>query len=246
MEGGAARPSLVLAEPILATGDLDGDGTKEAVALLAESSGGSGTFSHLVVVGRRSGRLSQLAAVPIGDRVQVRTAAIDGRRILLEVVQAGAEDAACCPTQKATRVWEFGSGGIRELPPVMDGTVSLSDLEGMEWVLKRLAWKEPAPPGPEVTLVFENGRVSGSSFCNRYSADVSETAPEEITFGKIGSTRRAFPDSLASFEGRFLQALRHVRRYSFLATRLALTSEQDGVLETLIFAARPAGEESRP
>jgi hypothetical protein len=42
--GAASRPSVVLAPGFRLTGDLDGDGAEEAVVVLAQSSGGSGTW----------------------------------------------------------------------------------------------------------------------------------------------------------------------------------------------------------
>ena len=45
VEGGASRPSVQLIDDFLLSADLTGDGKDEAVVLLAESSGGSGTFT---------------------------------------------------------------------------------------------------------------------------------------------------------------------------------------------------------
>ncbi len=82
--GGASRPSVTFVRDFRLAGDLDGDGAEEAVVLLAANAGGSGERSYVAVVGRREGKLTNLATAPVGDRVQVRAAAIDGRRVVLD------------------------------------------------------------------------------------------------------------------------------------------------------------------
>jgi len=66
-------------------------------------------------VGRRNGSLLNLGTSLIGDRVQVRSMRLAEGRIELDVVQQGPEDAACCPTQKATRTWELRPDGLAEV-----------------------------------------------------------------------------------------------------------------------------------
>jgi hypothetical protein len=51
-EGAASVPRVDLAPTFRVTGDLDGDGSEEAVALLRYNFGGSGVFSYLAVVQR--------------------------------------------------------------------------------------------------------------------------------------------------------------------------------------------------
>ena len=48
--GGASRPTVTLLPEPRARFDVDGDGSPEWLAVLAESSGGSGTFLYLAVV----------------------------------------------------------------------------------------------------------------------------------------------------------------------------------------------------
>jgi hypothetical protein len=95
VEGGASRPSVILVRDLRLVGDLDGDGREEAVVLLAAETGGSGEMVYLAVVRRTGTALENIATAPVGDRVQLRDWRIDGRAIVLEVVQAGEKDAAC-------------------------------------------------------------------------------------------------------------------------------------------------------
>lgn len=244
--GGVSRPRLELARDFRLAGDLDGDVSEEAVVLLSGSSGGSGTHGYLAVVGRRGGDLVNLGTALVGDRVQIRAARISARRIELEVVQAGPGDAACCPSQKATRVWALGADGLQEVASEITGALSLADLGGVEWALTHFGWKDPAPPGPAITLVFEGERVSGSSGCNRYFAGVETgKAPGELKIGAVGATRMACPEDRMALEGRYLEALGRVVRFGFVTGRLVLTWSEGGATGIMLFVPRQPGASSR-
>lgn len=130
VEGGASAPRVGLVKGFLLTGDLNDDGLPETVALLWSSSGGSGTFDYIAVTGRTEEGVQNLATAELGDRVKVRGGRISEGRIVLDVVQAGPEDAACCPTQLATRTWEMQTEGLIEAPPEITGTLSLTEVLG--------------------------------------------------------------------------------------------------------------------
>lgn len=248
IEGGASRPSAGMVEDLILTGDFDGDGQGETAVVLWTSSGGSGTFDYLAVVGRQGGQLVQLGTAPIGDRVQIRSARVVADRIVLDVVQAGAGDAACCPTQKATRTWTLGTGGLSERAVEITGTLSLADLGGTAWVLRQLARDEPAPPEPEITLVFEGDRIAGTSGCNRYFAGIEEDSDlsGQISVGAIGSTRMACEDDVMALESRFLERLEAVSRYDFVAVKLALTWQTEESTDTMLFAPQQRETDSPP
>jgi heat shock protein HslJ len=238
--GGTSRPAVGLVDDFLLTGDLDTDGQDEAVVLLWESSGGSGTYNYIAVVGQREGTPFNLGTALIGDRVQVRSGRIAGNRIELDVVQPGPNDAACCPSQKAMRFWTFDAAGLHVNASKNTGTLSLADLAGPEWVLNRLKSDEPLPAQPEITLVFDGERIAGKSACNRYFAGVKEhgAVPGDLTVSQIGSTRMACPEEVMALETRYLEALGSVSSYRFLAGKLALTWRKAGMTGTILFAPR--------
>lgn len=237
VEGGASRPSVQLVGDLFETGDLDGDDAEEAVVLLVESSGGSGSFLYIAALFRREGRITVSGTCIVGDRVQVRSIDIDGGRVVMDVVQQGPGDGACCPSQKARRIWGLDGGDLVEKPSELTGTLSIADLAGVEWVLKQFDWNEPVPADTPVTLVFENGRLSGSSGCNRYFAEITESSPGDITIGEAGTTRMACPDEVMLLENRYLAAISGAARYSFLTGRLALTCKVGDDLKTMLFEA---------
>jgi len=235
--GGVSRPTVQLIGGVLETGDLDGDGTDEAVVLLVENSGGTGSFIYLAALGRRGEEVVNLGTSLVGDRVQIRSLRVEGEEIELEVVQRGPDDAACCPSQKATRVWAL-DGGLVESSTDATGTLSTDDLSGVEWVLTHFSRSEPAPESGSLTIVFEDGNVSGSGGCNRYFAEVSEASPGEIATGGIVSTMMACPDDVMQFEDRYLKAVGQIAGYSFLAGKLVLAYGDGDVVEAMLFEAR--------
>ncbi len=240
---GASRPRLVLVEGFHLDADLNGDGSEEAVVLLSQSSAGSGSFDHLAVMGRRDGEIIHLGTARIGDRVQIRNAWIDANRIELEVVQAGETDAACCPSQKARRTFALGAGGLEEVSSEVTGKLSLADLGGETWRLTHFSRGEPAPGDPPITLVLDEGRLSGSTGCNRYLASIEGGAsPGALEVTAIDSSKRACPEAERAFEGRYLEALEGVVKFGFSVERLALTSRGNGTIRTLLFTPEPSGE----
>jgi len=237
-DGGASRPRAGLVDGFRLSGDLDGDGQDEAVVLLWENSGGTGTFTRLVVMGRDGGQGKpvSLATANLGDRVQVRAGRIDGRRIELDMVQAGPDDAACCPTALVTRVWNFDKG-LTEGKPKPGGTLSPAILDDSEWRLSDLGNGQPV--AVEVTLAFDGTQVSGKSGCNRYFSKIvdGETA-SSLKFGLIGGTRMACPGEAMAVEDRYLGLLGKVNDFSFQGGRLLLGWEDDGQVGVLVFDPR--------
>ena len=164
--GGASRPTAGLANNFYLTGDLDGDGTEEAIVMLWKSSGGSGVFSYLLAFTKDNGEIVNTEAAPIGDRVQIRTARIDGKQIIIDVVQQGPGDAACCPSQKAKRNWSLVDGKLHEASPRIEGQLSLADIASQEWQLVQFDHNKPLPESVNVTLQIEGDRLSGQGPCN--------------------------------------------------------------------------------
>jgi heat shock protein HslJ len=241
VEDGASRPSVGLIDHGLLVGDLDGDGANETAALLWESSGGSGNRLYLAVMTRRNGDIENLDTVLVGDRVQIRTGKIEDGRILLSIVRAGPNDAACCPTEKAVVGWALSEGALTRNTDEVLGTLSLADLEGPEWVLIELDRDQALPQDVEISLVFEDGKVSGLSACNSYFAGVDEPAPGELRFNGMGATRMACEEQVMDVERRYLSALAGARRYSFQVGWLVLGCETDDGPMTLTFAPKPRG-----
>jgi heat shock protein HslJ len=235
VEGGASRPSVGLVDHFALIGDLDGDGREETTVLLWESSGGSGTRLYLAVMGRSQDDLEDLGTALVGDRVQVRSARIVDGRIELDVVQAGPDDAMCCPSQLATRGWTLGAGNLVEGEATITGTLSLDNLGGPEWILTELGWGESVSDTAEITISFHDEKVTGSGGCNRYFAAVAGDTPGELVFSGMGTTRMACPESTMGLERHYLKTLAGASSYSFLGGRMVLSCDTDDGPVALIY-----------
>jgi heat shock protein HslJ len=234
---GFARPHVELVPDFWLSGDLDADGAPESAVLLSASSGAAGTDLYLAALARDGGAVDARTAL-VGNRVQVRDARIEGGRIVLDVVQAGPNDAMCCPGEKATRAFAFEGEALVEVDLRVTGRLTAGDLSGVEWVLVRLGHDEPAPAEPEITFAVEGDRVSGAGGCNRYFGQLrAGSGPGDLSIGLLGSTRMACAEPAMSLESRYLTALELVHRFGFVAGQLVLTSPDGAV--GLWFRPRP-------
>ena len=170
--GAASRPTVELAGDFRVVGDLDGDGLDEAVVLLTYSPGGTAALSFLAVVTREGGTLRNVATTALGDRVQVRSARIEDKRLIVSAVRAGKNDAACCPGELVEWQWTLAKGKLNALSTVRTGRLSLATLAGSVWVLRSWDITDPTGSEPVVTLVYDAGRFVGTGGCNRYFAGV--------------------------------------------------------------------------
>jgi hypothetical protein len=102
VEGGASRPTVTFVDPFNALGDLNGDGLEDAAVALAENSGGSGVFLYLAAVVDQNGTPANVATQLLGDRVEIKSVAIDGGEIAIDMVTQGPNDPFCCPSLEVT------------------------------------------------------------------------------------------------------------------------------------------------
>ena len=93
----------------------------------------------------------------------------------------------------------------------------------------------------EATLTVDpDGRLTGSSGCNRYTTEATFEGAS-MTVGPIAGTRRACPDPQASLEARFLGALESVVTFETADAVLRL-HDRDGAVR--LEFRRAEGEDS--
>ena len=236
--GGAARLTIELLEEMTAFGDLDGDAVPDAAVLLAVNSGGSGTRVWVAAVTKRYGEATSYGALLVGHRPQLRSLGIEKGRIRLDIVGQGPGDAACCPTHLWNREWGVVEGTLKETAKLMEGRLSLDVLGDAEWVLTHFDIGKEAHEASEITIHFEQGRLSGSGGCNGYFADVIETSPGVIDVGPATSTKMACPPGTMLFEMGFLEDLGRVSKYGFWMGELALTWQGEDGFGSMLFEPR--------
>lgn len=242
VEGGASRPSVQLWTDLLVFGDLDGSSGDEAAVLLSESSGGSGERVYVSVVGTRDGRAVDLGTMLVGDRVKVRAVSVADGKIAIDVVEAGVQDPACCPTQLARKTYELDGDRLRLVSSDAQGRLSLDAAAGA-W---RLVWMDQEAPPADVetpTVELHGVRLSGFSGCNRYSGSFEEIAPGQLKATPIAGTRMACPPPNMNLEQEFLRRLERVDDYTFLAGRLALSGQRGDERFLLLFEPVPPAAE---
>ena len=235
----AARVTVRLADELVGSGDLDGDGKADAAVLLTKSSGGSGELTYLAIVVQADGQLKNTATLLIGDRVQVRSLVLSLGGVTMETIVAGPKEPACCPTTKMLKILRLVGTELRELPSQAQGKLSIRDLEGTTWRLVRLGLGAQPVAGRSATVVFQGERVSGSGGCNRYFSRIKEAGPGDISFGPVGATQMACPESLMTLEHDFLHKLEKVRKFGFHMGKLVLTYEENGSPDGMQFVSEP-------
>lgn len=233
--GAASRPRLMLWEPTFHTADLDGTIGNEAVVMLGSSSGGSGEFVHLAVFGLRDGALANLATLPVGDRTRLQSLWVERGKVVMDVIEVGPQDAACCGTQVARKAFGFDGGAFKQLSSEVRGMLALSMLSANEWTLLEIDG-QPVPADVDPPLIHvESNRIRGFAGCNRFTASVAETKPGEIEIGAAAAEKKACPAPQMELEQKFLAQLDAVNRYSYVAGQLALTWTEGERVGTLLF-----------
>jgi heat shock protein HslJ len=190
--------------------------------MLGSSAGGSGEFAWLAVFGVRDDDVENLRTVPVGDRIQLHSLWIERGSIVLDVIEAGPNDAACCPTQVSRKTYVLRGGVLEQLSSEARGALGVSLLAGNEWRLAAMDG-ESLPTGVQPPLVhFEGKTLSGFAGCNRFTATVTESKPGEIDIAPATVTRMTCPPPRTHLERQFLQRLEAVYRYSYTGGDLVL------------------------
>jgi len=234
--GAASHATLMLWEPAVVFGEVDGAPGSEAVAMLSSNSGGSGEVVYVAVFGVRDGKLENLGTAEVGDRTRLQNLWLQAGKINMDLVEAGPKDPACCPTQLARKTYAFEGGALKLSKSEVLGSLTMGTLAANEWQLVSIDG-QPVPSDAKSPLIhFERDTIRGFAGCNRFTASIKETAPGVIEVGPAAATRMACPGPEMDLEQKFLAQLGKAKGYTFLAGRLALTWTDKGGAGTLVFS----------
>ncbi len=89
----------------MAFGDLNGDGSEDAVVVLVTQPGGSGSFYDLAAVLNEGGEPVNVAIAFLGDRAKLNGLSIADGQIAVDMVIQGPNDPMCCPTHRVTQTY---------------------------------------------------------------------------------------------------------------------------------------------
>lgn len=115
--GSAAKAvTTVFEEP--AFGDLDGDGDEDAVLLLMDAPGGSGTFYYVAASIYESGRYRGTEAVLLGDRISPQRIVINHGVVEVDFADRRPDEPmADPPSVGKTKFLTFRNGRLAEIEP---------------------------------------------------------------------------------------------------------------------------------
>jgi heat shock protein HslJ len=189
-------------------------------------SSGSATWSFLAVVARAAGAWRNVATTPLGDRVQVRSARIEGGRLRVNALRAGPNDAACCPGQHVEWQWTLGGGRLNAVD-----TTGTHPLAGTSWQLVRFQGSDDKTLTPDdrakYTIAFgTDGSVSARIDCNRGHGTWISAGPSHLQLGPLALTRAMCPPG--SLHDRLVKDWSYVRSYVLKNGHLFLSLMADG------------------
>jgi heat shock protein HslJ len=99
------------------------------------------------------------------------------------------------------------------------------ELVGTRWTLASIVSGSTAssvPSNVEATLVLEaDGTASGSAGCNTFHGSY-QTSGNQLTFGPLGSTRKACADDVMTVEQTYLAALQNAATYTIAGNSLTI------------------------
>ena len=113
--GSTARErTWVVGEPV--SGDLDGDGDEDSAMILAQDSGGSGTFYYVVAAREQRGACLGSHGVLLGDRIRIEGISVVHGLVIVRSLRRGAgEPMASIPTIATTAVLRIEQGKLAAL-----------------------------------------------------------------------------------------------------------------------------------
>lgn len=99
--------------------DLNSDGLKDAVVILASSPMGSGSFFELtaLIASKNGGAVYQSNSIHLGDRIVIRSLSFKSKAVVLDMNVHRDQDPSCCPSKRIIRCFHFVNGKLVESHP---------------------------------------------------------------------------------------------------------------------------------
>jgi len=132
---------------------------------------------------------------------------------------------------------------VPRISSAANGTHGLEAIAARAWSLVGFGDRPLAEGVRPPTIEFNGTTVSGFSGCNRYSGDVTETAPGVLSFGPLAGTRMACAPEAMEIEATFLATLQAVTTYALPNEKLVLSGTDRDPSRTLVFVVSPERHE---
>ncbi len=213
---GSATEIKVRLTPNVAYGELNVQ--PAAAVVLVSDPGGSGTFYDLHLMVSRDGRPANVATTFLGDRVQINTITVENNQIIVDLIQAGADDPFCCPSQQVLKSYELQGDQLVEVSNQIVQEGDGPDLTGTFWRWDQTSMNNgdkivPDDPANYTAQFLPGGQVSIQADCNQvggtYSVDSNsitiETGPTTLVACPPGSLGDQFVAQLSAASIYFIQ-----------------------------------------
>ncbi|MCA9363205.1 META domain-containing protein [Candidatus Kaiserbacteria bacterium] len=180
-----------------AYGDIDGDGDDDAVLILVQDFGGSGTFYYVAVAVNDNGIYKGTDTILLGDRISPQNYSIfDGRAEVNYVVRQDGEDFSVPPSEGKTLHLQVHEPDLHLIEVEVDfpgeSNPELMTLSMKEWTWVKTTYNNDTELAPNQTdtfkLNFSEDTVAISTDCNSLSGNYTVEG-NQITFGPMMSTR---------------------------------------------------------
>lgn len=217
-----------------AVSDLTGDGQDDALLILVQDRGGSGTFYYLAVAIREGVGFRGVDSVLLGDRIDPQRIDVNGNRIQVHYLDRESGEAVSVPPSRATERTFLYDSGEERLSVVAHDFAGEADPARMNLSMKTWVWRRTqynndtveTPVDPEAfTIKFtEDQRVEITTDCNSMQGGY-ETEGNRLSFSMLMGTLMHCDSSQ---EGVFAGDLEKVNGYLFTSRgELALELKYD-------------------
>lgn len=185
----------IIGEPVF--GDLDRDGDEDALVILLNESGGSGSFFYTAIAANVDGEYQGTDTMFLGDRINLESFVIDDERAKIKYsVRAEVESFAVEPSVGKELHLQLDSEGFHLIQVEVnfegeaDPNIMTLDMHTWKWI--NTTYNNDTELVPKevgvFTLTFTDGKFSATTDCNNMTGSY-EVEENKITFGAIASTR---------------------------------------------------------
>ena len=110
--------SVCLAIREVTFGDVDGDGSEDAILLIDSNLGGAGTSLDAYVFGLVDGKPGLKARIEGGDRGEggLQSVSVSSGEVLVRRFASTPSDGACCPSRVLIERWRWRDGKLLKVP----------------------------------------------------------------------------------------------------------------------------------
>lgn len=201
--------------------DVNADGQQDAVLILTQNTGGSGTYYYLAVAIREGNNYQGTAVFLLGDRIQPQDIRIEDNRITVKFLdRLLSEPYSNLPTipKEKLLIYDPKAKQLINVEQDFEGEAdpSIMTLGMKTWYWEKTEYNNDSSHRPALPKVFslkfeKNGNVTMSTDCNSMQGDYSVTN-KQIAFRNIASTRMFCEGSQ---EQLFAGMLANVNAYFF-------------------------------